>query len=427
MKFFFTLKDVESEIQFRVFKLNAFYLAKVCGNLPLRRQGLKRLPQVVSAGCHRNDLTSSWAGQENSGPISTVVSFKNWFSVQFRTCYLGGFSRFLPPRHSRRLLRLHTRKLLSLYISATWTPLVSVATDENSKVRSRVKFTINTSSEKPLIRPVTDHMDFEIFFNQICADLKGDVQQTSRQFSQCDTDKKYVEFVYSLKPVSFQIEKLNSSLKYIDSGKSPETATSFRNQGNLCFQKKLYSDALKYYNQSILAAPSDRGSELSLAYANRSAVLFDLGEWIHCLRDILLAFFFKYPENLHYKLFERQGNCWLKLSDTQKASNSFTLALDSLKQVTFNQERFTKILTSLKEKLSRIKISAKDTGDLSGKETTIESLEQVIRNRRTTPPALYGRISQNLLCASEFVEMAYSVEKGRHLIANNDLEPGKLS
>ena len=42
---------------------------------------------------------------------------------------------------------------------------------------------------------------------------------------------------------------------------------------------------------------------------NRSVVLFNLCEYENCLSDISAALHFGYPENLQYKIYERQGKC----------------------------------------------------------------------------------------------------------------------
>ena len=47
---------------------------------------------------------------------------------------------------------------------------------------------------------------------------------------------------------------------------------------------------------------------LSLS-ANRSVVLLRLNEYEKCLSDISAALHFGYPDNLQYKLYERQGTC----------------------------------------------------------------------------------------------------------------------
>ena len=42
---------------------------------------------------------------------------------------------------------------------------------------------------------------------------------------------------------------------------------------------------------------------------NRSVVLFNQSDYENCLSDISAALHFGYPENLKYKIYERQGKC----------------------------------------------------------------------------------------------------------------------
>ena len=61
----------------------------------------------------------------------------------------------------------------------------------------------------------------------------------------------------------------------------------------------------------MLSAPCDektgKSKELSVALANRSAVLFSLKAYHLALDDIKLAFKSGYPEELHFKLLERKA------------------------------------------------------------------------------------------------------------------------
>ena len=73
-----------------------------------------------------------------------------------------------------------------------------------------------------------------------------------------------------------------------------------------------YEGGLKLYTESVICAP-EFGPELSLAFGNRSACLYHLGHYKDCLQDIELAFRFRFPKNLAYKLHQRRGQCQTKL------------------------------------------------------------------------------------------------------------------
>lgn len=70
--------------------------------------------------------------------------------------------------------------------------------------------------------------------------------------------------------------------------KSDEAATSDRDSGNQYFAKKMFREAMDFYNKSLCFA--ENGSEnISLAYSNRSACFFNMGMYSNCLVDIELA------------------------------------------------------------------------------------------------------------------------------------------
>ena len=56
-------------------------------------------------------------------------------------------------------------------------------------------------------------------------------------------------------------------------------------------------------------AKSDEGEELALAYANRSAILLELGHTQEALDDIQSALLNRYPERLMPKLEKRRKKC----------------------------------------------------------------------------------------------------------------------
>ncbi|XP_044005663.1 SET and MYND domain-containing protein 4-like [Aphidius gifuensis] len=76
--------------------------------------------------------------------------------------------------------------------------------------------------------------------------------------------------------------------------------------------KDYISKSIEAYTKSIAYAPVG-SSELSLAYANRSAVLFKAGLYNDCLLDIERSLKIGYPDNLKTKLHIRQSLCFKAL------------------------------------------------------------------------------------------------------------------
>jgi SET and MYND domain-containing protein 4 len=90
--------------------------------------------------------------------------------------------------------------------------------------------------------------------------------------------------------------------------KSDSLSTEFRKIGNEHFAIKEFDSALKLYNQSICFA--EQGSEnLSIGYANRSAVYFEWQLYDRCFENIRLAREANYPVRLMHKLEKRAEEC----------------------------------------------------------------------------------------------------------------------
>ena len=69
---------------------------------------------------------------------------------------------------------------------------------------------------------------------------------------------------------------------------------------------------------------------MSLAFANRSAVLYHLRKYGEAVDDIALAFRHRYPKNLQYKIFQRRGQCLTALGRHTEAEAALAEAIASL-------------------------------------------------------------------------------------------------
>lgn len=99
----------------------------------------------------------------------------------------------------------------------------------------------------------------------------------SKQFSVLKTNAKRVDFAYRLLDDYHLLPALVQDLK------NNELAAKVRQKGNEMFKVKKNREAIEFYTQSVALA--EYGSEyLALAYANRSAVLFEKGFYRECLK-----------------------------------------------------------------------------------------------------------------------------------------------
>ena len=101
--------------------------------------------------------------------------------------------------------------------------------------------------------------------------------------------------------------------------KSDNTAIKYRESGNAEFSRKNYLNALISYNISISYACTK--NNMSLGYANRSAVYMELERYEECLKNIQWARENDYPEDKIEKLKEREQRCKKLMIEGKKNVN----------------------------------------------------------------------------------------------------------
>lgn len=104
--------------------------------------------------------------------------------------------------------------------------------------------------------------------------------------------------------------------------KSSAASEKHRNDGNRAFVQKDDMSAMYHYTRAIgFALPG--GKEISIAFANRSAVTYSLGDFADAVKDIDRALQGDYPDHLKFKLWERKGKAFLELGKFSEAKSSF--------------------------------------------------------------------------------------------------------
>ncbi|XP_070572634.1 SET and MYND domain-containing protein 4-like [Ptychodera flava] len=206
------------------------------------------------------------------------------------------------------------------------------------------------------------------------------------------------------------------------SEKDDRKSADFRITGNKHFQKKRFREALKNYNQSILyAKPRSKvnGEEaedcqLSLAYANRSAVLFHLQHYEQCMADIQRALKHGYPENLRYKLYKRKGQCHYHRGDLQSAKQAFHRAVELCRASNVEETKKDAALTELEKLLAMNAVPSQvpanhRTGSVQNEAVSQNYVE-----------------STNIANASESVALKFHKDCGRYLTADRDIKAGDV-
>ncbi|KAF7996659.1 hypothetical protein HCN44_002305 [Aphidius gifuensis] len=152
------------------------------------------------------------------------------------------------------------------------------------------------------------------------ADTTADAKQL---FLQKTTLKDKFEVVWKSSISSIEKESDDKFVKSVDHSES------WRKIGNNEFTTSKNEDYLRKsieaYTKSIAFAPAG-SNELSLAYANRSAVLFEARLYQDCLLDIERALKSGYPDDLKTKLFLRQSLCFKALKPSSNTETNISMA-----------------------------------------------------------------------------------------------------
>ncbi|NXC49456.1 SMYD4 protein, partial [Penelope pileata] len=196
-------------------------------------------------------------------------------------------------------------------------------------------------------------------------------------------------------------------------GKEPAAARFYREEGNRWFGRGCYGDAVRLYSQA--AAHELPGSpEVSLCFANRSAALFHLGHFEVCLEDIARAQSHGYPDRLLPKVLLRKAECLLCLGRLQDAADTLT-ALE-------NKMAVDGIMTSpahqtLLKKLRQLTI------EIHEKESCPEPAREA--HDDTQRESEIWEENGCISGASSSLSLNFNTERGRHLVASQDILPGQ--
>ncbi|XP_005056961.1 PREDICTED: SET and MYND domain-containing protein 4 [Ficedula albicollis] len=193
--------------------------------------------------------------------------------------------------------------------------------------------------------------------------------------------------------------------------KNPEASSWYREQGNREFKRGRYQAALRLYSKA--ASHQLPGSpEVSVCFANRSAALLHLGHFEACLEDIARAERHGYPDRLLPKVLLRKAECLLCLERLQDAQDILRvleskIALDGV---------MTAHLTRLK-KLSQLKVK------LGEKERCPEPALEAHGGIQGEPEI--WEENSSISGASSSLSLSFDAERGRHLVASQDIVPGQ--
>ncbi|ELT95020.1 hypothetical protein CAPTEDRAFT_183922 [Capitella teleta] len=234
------------------------------------------------------------------------------------------------------------------------------------------------------------------------------------KFIDCPSDEDRVNLIWKQRP--FQ-EILTLEPEY--NAKSSTDASMYRQKGNKYFQKKAYLSAIGEYSKSIINAPSKTtiGSEneLPLAFANRSAALYHFKKYQLSLVDIEAALEYNYPDDMAYKLYDRQGKCYLQLERPKEALESFKKAEESLGKAKLEEKYLEIWRKNLKSEMAK-------TSDMKEKDLSPNDEDP----KKIKAPALAHLGNETHPNASRALRVGSTPEKGRQILADQDICLGEV-
>ena len=185
---------------------------------------------------------------------------------------------------------------------------------------------------------------------------QGTVLDISKKFKDINKNSDRIRFLQKL----LLDNNLTADGGKLKLNKSNGIAESCRATGNKFYSNKQFLDALVFYNQSLCFTESGSEHVKAFAYANRSAVYYELELFDECLKNIELAKLNKYPENNLKKLEQREELCLAKINnvmsktDKPVGSEFLKLTLQPNKRLPFiadclelkSDERFGRYITT---------------------------------------------------------------------------------
>lgn len=185
-----------------------------------------------------------------------------------------------------------------------------------------------------------------------------------------------------------------------------------RAEGNTAFQKKKDDIALRLYTEAVMSGrvETEEGrKDVALGLANRSAVLVKMGQYGDCLEDIEAALYFGYPDNIRYKLMERQAKCFKAQGQVSSALTSYNRLILVLKQSSLDKDKIQQWKLDTTKEIEKLRGQVDQTKEFP------ERNPQHISSFNSRVPQF-----------SDAVEIVYSKHMGRHGKATRTIEAGEV-
>ncbi|KOC67549.1 SET and MYND domain-containing protein 4 [Habropoda laboriosa] len=194
--------------------------------------------------------------------------------------------------------------------------------------------------------------------------------------------------------------------------KSIAKAQKFKAMGNKEFQAKNFTESIQFYTKCLQHAPAN-SNELPIAIANRSASLFYLNRYDDCIKDIELAIKLNYPKELHYKLYLRAVQCYLKLGKQHLAEKM----LSKIHEIIHDPDYIAPSMRgSIEKKISEVSLTKPCTQNVAQSVTDLLKLKSQIGFKENI----------NFPHASITINKKCNKELGRYVVANEFIKKGDI-
>ena len=256
---------------------------------------------------------------------------------------------------------------------------------------------------------------FEQWFKDVCKRLQqsGKLKKLDVEFNQQTNDFGRVSVFYKHRQLGTNIDKCYSA-------KCNEKSEKFRGIGNTYYSTKEFNKAISSYSSSI-SYGNENSKELSLAYANRSVVLYAIKEYLLSQCDINLAFQNGYPSNLHYKLYERLGRCYMELGNMQFALDAFKDGLSSLKESGLDIGKKNELVHVYSELSSKCQCQENVT-EKNHVNVAVKNYVYMV-----APPVIPNDdVNKIYPCASKAFSIIDNQNEGRHAVASRNIPIGEV-
>ncbi|KAK0071557.1 hypothetical protein PV326_001111, partial [Microctonus aethiopoides] len=210
--------------------------------------------------------------------------------------------------------------------------------------------------------------------------------------------------------IKVALRHLSTCGKLVDNqknGKSKFRALAYINEGNKKFESLSWEDLFEIYTKAAMYAEIG-SNELARAYGNRSASLYTGGLYEDALIDIERAFAIGYNDDTKTKLYIRRAKCLFALKKEMSPEIDEALAdarkwLDKMKKA--DKKYMRKILDKFPE------------GLLNKTPFKKYDYNALLPEPPQDNPKIPG--------VSDAVELKYSKEFGRHVVATKNIKAGE--